>query len=156
MTTEPVEKLTAREVMSAALITVSEDETILLAWELMTRAQIHHLPVVDAQGRCRGLLDDRSLAAEWIVGPLSRQRRRVRELLGSRVVHVAPEDPLSKVAVEMHANARDAVPVVDEDGELVGLITCRDIVSALAGQLPERTTSSAGPVLFRLEPVLKG
>ena len=142
--------------MSRALVTVSEDETILLAWELMTRAQIHHLPVVDEHGRCRGLLDDRSLAAEWVVGPLSRQRRRVRELLGSRVVNVSPADPISKVAVEMHANARDAVPVVDEDGQLIGLITCRDIVSALAGHRPSPEDSTAAPVLFRLEPVLPG
>lgn len=152
----PVERLTAADVMSQILLTVEPEESPLLAWELMSKARIHHLPVVDAQGTVLGVLTAEELAADWSGGPAQQDRRHVGDLLrGRHRPRGGPEDNLASVASTMLRTGRDSVPVVDKHGELVGLVTARDIVAAVAGVLPSdgggRDRTSA---LFRAEPVM--
>ncbi|MGW0073065.1 CBS domain-containing protein, partial [Streptosporangium sandarakinum] len=46
-----VRDLTVGQVMSRTLVAVDPDESPLLAWEIMRRAGVHHLPVVDGDRR---------------------------------------------------------------------------------------------------------
>nr|BFE79294.1 hypothetical protein GCM10020093_018950 [Planobispora longispora] len=55
--------LTAEQVMSRVLVTVVAEESPLMAWELMRRAGVHHLPVIDARARPLGILTCEDLAA---------------------------------------------------------------------------------------------
>lgn len=57
-------------VMSTALMTVEPGESVLLAWELLRRSGFHHLPVVDEQGHCLGVLATTELAVACTVTPL--------------------------------------------------------------------------------------
>lgn len=66
-----VETMTASDVMSRTLVTVEPDESPLMAWELMRRAGVHHLPVVDAESRILGVLGRDDLASHWSGGPRS-------------------------------------------------------------------------------------
>lgn len=151
----PVESLRASDVMTTTLLTVAPDESVLMAYELMSRAGVHHLPVVSPHGHCLGLLDARTLMQEWYPAPLARQRRPVSALVGHRVPSVRADDTLREVAEQMDVNEVDALPVVDEHGRLLGLVTSRDIVAAVAGRRRnEDRPTSAGPVLFTMEPVL--
>ncbi|MEU1639913.1 CBS domain-containing protein [Nonomuraea sp. NPDC005701] len=54
--------------MSRVLVAVKAGESPLMAWELMRRAGVHHLPVVDG-GRLLGILTRERLAASWSGGP---------------------------------------------------------------------------------------
>ncbi len=129
-----LEDLRARDVMSTVLLTVGPDESVLMAYELMSRAGVHHIPVVTSTGHCLGLLDAPTLMQEWYPAPLSRQRRPVRALLRNRTPAVEPGDSLHFVAEQLHINDVDALPVVDAQGRLLGLVTSRDVVAAVAGR----------------------
>ncbi|MQA87572.1 MAG: CBS domain-containing protein [Streptosporangiales bacterium] len=152
----PVQKLTAAEVMSQILLTVEPEESPLVAWQLMSKGDIHHLPVVNAQGVVLGVLTAEELAADWSGGPAQQARRHVGDLLRGRSrPRVGPDETLASVAGTMLHAGRDAVPVVEKHGELAGLITARDIVAAVAGLLPrERGRRDRVSALFRLEPVI--
>ena len=149
-----VETLTAEQVMSRVLVAVKPEESPLMAWELMRRAGVHHLPVV--QGRhVLGVLSKEDLAASWSGGPQEQSQREVRTLLG-RITRprVAPEDPLAKVAAVMVDARCDAVPVVSDRG-LIGLITVRDVLDAVAGRIElSRKPGEVMTGMFHLEPVL--
>ncbi len=96
-----VESMTARQVMSRVLVAVKPDESPLMAWELMRRAGVHHLPVVDGQ-HVLGILTREELAASWSGGPQQQSTRPVRELLsGERRPRVGPDTPLDRVAAVM-------------------------------------------------------
>ncbi|MEO3886712.1 CBS domain-containing protein [Nonomuraea sp. B5E05] len=149
-----IESLTARQVMSRVLVAVKQDESPLIAWELMRRAQVHHLPVLEGAD-VLGILSREDLAASWSGSLREQSNRQVRELLtGERRPRVHPDTPLEHVAEVMIDADCDALPVLSGDG-LVGLITARDVLRAVAGHV--RLEKPSGEVItgmFRLEPVL--
>ena len=131
MTIEAMRVRTVADVMAVRLVTVAPTDSLLAAWELMARGDIHHLPVVSASGRCLSVVDDR-LVAGSLANLLDRPRRRVADVMPPRVHCVLPDTPLRRAAEIMHTERVTAVPVVDEHLALVGLVTDRDVVAAVA------------------------
>lgn len=146
---------TVADLMTTAVYAVAQDETVLMAWEILERTGFHHLPVVHPDGHCVGLLDRDELAAVCSEPATILSGRRVRELLrGRRPAVVRAEDPVHKAATMMIFTGADALPVVKDHGMLVGLLTARDIVAACAGQpVPARRGGERPPVPF---PTLPG
>jgi len=67
---------------------------------------------------------------------------KVRDLPPGRLLSVDPQARLSEVAREMRGNDADSVAVM-EDGVLVGIITERDLVRAIAdGVNPSQTAAN--------------
>ena len=67
---------------------------------------------------------------------------KVRDLPPGRLLSVDPQTRLAEVAREMRGNDADSVAVM-EDGALVGIITERDLVRAIAdGVNPSQTMAS--------------
>ncbi|MBO3752993.1 CBS domain-containing protein, partial [Streptosporangiaceae bacterium NEAU-GS5] len=124
--------------------------------ELMRRAGVHHLPVLAAHGRLLGIVTREDIAAHWSGGPDEQSRRTVRTLIaGRRTPHVRPDDYLNTIAGAMLDCGSDAVPVLGEGGVLVGLITVRDVLEAVAGRGgAARPCADQVSGMFRLEPVL--
>lgn len=149
-----VEELTAGQVMSRVLLVVEPEESVLMAWELMRRAGVHHLPVVH-RGRLMGVLTREDVAGAWQGGPDAQSRCHVRSLVaGRRTPHVQPGDPMPKVAAAMLDAQADAVPVMAES-RIVGLITTTDLLEAVAGRTSSR--EQHGEIvtgMFRIEPVV--
>jgi CBS domain-containing protein len=70
----------------------------------------------------------------------------VRELMNSQVVSCSPQDTLERAAQLMWDGDLGAVPVVDDDGHPVGMVTDRDICIAAYTQgcrLSESRVASA-------------
>jgi CBS domain-containing protein len=55
----------------------------------------------------------------------------------------------------MLAAQLDFVPVTDDDEQLVGLVTARDLIATVAGRKHEAGSRQVSrPALYRIEPVL--
>lgn len=144
------------DVMSVALVTVGKEESVLMAWEILQRTGFHHLPVVDGDGRCLGLVERSDLAVVCAQPAASLSERYADELLaGHRPPLVHDDTPVTRAAAHMTELGVDALAVLDSAGTFVGLLTARDLVAVLAGR-PRRArrTAGTGPVMFSLEPVL--
>jgi CBS domain-containing membrane protein len=154
----PVERLTVSDVMSTDLMVVTADESVIMCWELMARAGVHHLPIVTEAGQFRGVVDAATIAKHWDAGGPDRIRTPVRDLVRDRTYgRVHADDPAPVSARVMLDAGTDAVGVVDKHGVLVGLVTAVDLLGALAGRRPtearqQRTIRS----LYRMEPVVAG
>jgi len=134
-------ELLVSDVMTRLLVTVRPDESLLSAWELLSRGDIHHLPVVSGE-RCVSVVDDRIVGAA-IANPLLSRRRRVADVMPQRVHCVLADTPLRRVAEIMRLESATAVPVVDQHLRLLGLVTDRDVVGAVAVHGVARTPWSA-------------
>jgi acetoin utilization protein AcuB len=121
----------AREVMSAPALTIAPSATLWEAWRLMTASGLRHLVVAEA-GHVVGVVDDRAVFAQWPMGPLALRRNRVDEVMAPRTRCVGPDVELRDVAAVMVADAVDAVPVIDDGGAVVGIVTSADITRAAA------------------------
>ncbi|MFD0899205.1 CBS domain-containing protein [Actinomadura sediminis] len=152
----PTESRTVDELMTRDLLVIAASESALMAWELMSKAGVHHLPVADDEGAFLGVLDAQTVAATWSAsGPLH-ARRPVTELLPDRPPRaVRPDAPIPEAARAMLDAGADYVAVTNDAGGLVGLLTARDLVAALAGVHREAAPPSGGmPSMYRMEPVL--
>lgn len=118
------------DVMTRQPVTVGPEESLFAAWSLLSSGDVHHLPVV-SDGRCLAVLDDRTVAAAVMSAPTLRSRR-VADVMPPRVHCVLPGTTLRRAAGIMAMEHATAVPVVDGTLRLVGLVTHRDVVAAVA------------------------
>ncbi len=121
----------AGEVMSTPPLAVRSDASVWSAWTLMVHRGVRHLLVVE-NGHCVGVLDDRTIFAQWPLGPAALHRRSVAAVMCAAVSCVPATSELRAVAEVMVREGVDAVPVVDDDGMTVGVVTCTDILAAVA------------------------
>ena len=141
-----------REVMSKDPITIDPEAPIATAIAVMRDKGVRHLPVVDDAGRLLGMISDRDLR-DAVFAPAFAEhlslvaRRRLRGLSatleGLRVKNVMtwdavttkPEASLAQAAAVMFEGRFGSLPVMEKD-KLVGIITERDVLRALAETLP--------------------
>jgi CBS-domain-containing membrane protein len=97
----------------------------------MLETGLRHL-IVSSGGRCVGMLDDRALFALWPMGPLAMRRNHVSTTMRSSVSCALPDTDLAVLAHIMMLAGTDAVPVVDADGYVLGIVTGSDIASVVA------------------------
>lgn len=117
------------DLMSRPVLTVEVDETLWDAWQLLFVSGLRHLVVLDANGASLGVLSDRNILAEVPATAEHLGGRRVGDILAMvPLVSVLPTDSPLTAARVMTGNAVEALPVLDSDGRLVGIITESDIV----------------------------
>jgi CBS domain-containing protein len=124
---------TAAQVMNRCPPVVDQNTSVWGAWGRLHGPDNRHLVVVDRRLHPLGVLEARDLALRWPPGPFDAHRLPIRQLLDSSVRPQARrEDAVATVARVMLTARVDAVPIVDDDGRLVGLITARDCVELVA------------------------
>lgn len=101
------------------------------AWSLMLAHRTRHLAVVSGD-RCVGVVNDSDIFAQWPLGPLALRRQRIATMVRPRTRCVLPDTDVRGVARIMIADDIDVVPVVDEGGKLIGIITAADLTAAIA------------------------
>lgn len=111
-----------RQWMTVNPCQVSPTASVWEATTLMRRHGIRHLPVV-ANGWLVGVVSDRDVHADG--------GAPVRTVMSSPVVTASPGDDLAHVAEKLLQHRIDGVPVVDDDGLLVGMLTTTDCLLAL-------------------------
>jgi len=125
-----------RDLMSTDLVTLTEDETLAHGQRCMARGRIRHLPVVRGS-ELVGLLTHRDLlAASFSIFAdvnTTEQRRifvtvPVVEAMHRDVVTVTPSLPVKEAAEILLKNKYGCLPVVDESGDLVGILTEADFL----------------------------
>jgi CBS domain-containing protein len=125
---------TATQVMSHQPRTIDSKASLFSAWGQLHGEHNRHLVVIDDGVRPIGVLDERDIALAWPPGPLGAHNLPVYKLLRFRTrPQVRAEDDVATVAAIMLGAREDALPVVDEDGRLLGLVTVWQCLELLAG-----------------------
>jgi len=119
----PVEDLPIDELMTPDPVALSPSATVADAVRLMAETRARHLPVVEGGGKLVGIVSDRDLD-------------RPQEVSIAEVMTQAPTALASgtrvRAAFTAFADERlSAVPVVDERGRLVGILSYVDVLAGL-------------------------
>ena len=121
------------DLMSQPLLTVEVGESLWDAWQLLFVSGLRHLVVLNNDGASMGVLSDRNVLADVPATSDHLSRRKVGDVLAMvPLVSCSPDDSPLVAARIMSANAIDAVPVLDDRGRVIGIITCSDIIRWLA------------------------
>ncbi|CAG7613821.1 CBS domain-containing protein [Actinacidiphila bryophytorum] len=146
---------TVAEVMRTDPVTIAAGETVLMAWELLERSGRRHLPVMRPDGRCVGLLDRADLAVACAAPATSLTALRVGDLvLGRRPAVVHAGESVRRAVRRMSSTGAEALPVLGDNGSLVGLLTAPDLIAALAGHAPPEEPAHPWEVPFPVMPGL--
>ena len=115
-------------------VTITPDRSVCEAAELMRREGVGSLIVVDPEGRLAGILTERDLAYRVVAGRCSCDVR-VGEVMTprERLVTVEPGTSIAEAARIMIDVGVRHLPVVTRDGELVGVVSLRDLARAIWG-----------------------
>jgi CBS domain-containing protein len=126
---------TVEDFMTTAVITMKETEALNGADLEMRLAEIRHIPVVDEKNNLVGVVSDRDLLrtrARPGDEPL-----RIASVMTRNVRTAKPSMPAHEAAATMLEHRFGCLPVVGDDGQLIGIITETDFVvvaqRALAG-----------------------
>jgi len=129
-----------RDIMTKNVITISEDQTILEAQELMRGKSLRRIPVVDDIKRVCGIITvgDVGRASPSEASTLSRyeasyllSRFKVRDIMTKNVSTVRETSALEDVAQIMYQHRVNSLPVIDDRGCLTGIVTDSDVFRAL-------------------------
>ena len=116
--------VTAHDIMTPDPWTLHPATTTHEAAELFAQNRISGAPVVDEHGNIVGIVSELDLIA--------RSGTTVREVMTRDVVTVPETATLERVRTVLVTQVRKRVPVVNDQGKLVGLISRADLVRELA------------------------
>lgn len=140
-----------RELMTPNVITTEEDKTILEVRELMRNKNIRRLPVVDDIHRIKGIITDGDVGrsepseattlskfeANYLLSKL-----KVRDVMTKTVITVYDTAEIEEAANQLYTNKIGALPVVDVDNKLCGIITDSDVFKAFVDIMGFAKTST--------------
>ena len=126
------------QLMTTDLFTVNQDEVVDMVACVMNWKHIRHVPVEDGERHLVGLVTHRALLRLLTdsQGSDPPQPVAVSTIMTRELITVHPETPTVEALRTMRENRISSLPVVDEQGHLVGIITERDFMG-IATQLLE-------------------
>jgi len=152
-----------RDVMTRNVVSVSADQSVLEAAQLMLEKRISGLPVIDATGKLIGIVTEgdflrrdeigtqrqRPKWLEFFIGPgrmaaeyVHTAGRRVNEVMTAEPWTITEDDSLETVVELMENHHVKRLPVL-RDGRLVGIVSRADLMDALLELASHRRQSAA-------------
>lgn len=131
--TLPVERI-----MSRRVVMVFEGVPMAEVRALVATYDYNSVPVVTREGLLVGLVSKGDLlrAVRASFGAPEVWEQPVSRWMARRVVTLRPKDSLEAAITLMVEAGVRSLPVVDEDGRVVGMVSRTDLVRALEGWLP--------------------
>lgn len=112
------------------IFTISPDNTLQEALEIMAKEKISSLPVVNEKNELIGIISERDYIRKAIPERKIPWEIHVRDYMTSDVITVVKTDLLQECMKIMSSNRIRHLPVL-EDGKMVGVISITDVVRVL-------------------------
>ncbi len=110
-------------IMKKDIITVSPEASISEVAKIFVEKRIHRIPVVE-KGKLVGIITPTDLLDEV---KAKKTKMKAEDVINTTCVTAYVEDPLSYIIASMRVSKCVAFPVLDARGNLVGIITDRDL-----------------------------
>jgi CBS domain-containing protein len=148
----------ARDVMVSPVITVSESCNIRDLAKLLFDNRISAVPVVGSDGKVVGMVSEADLMhrseigterpSSWWLAMISGERAlaaeyvqshalKVKDVMATDVQSAHPDTALVEIAEMFEEKHIKRVPIVNDAGELVGIVSRANIVQAIAAARPQ-------------------
>ena len=116
------------DVMVRDVQTIEEGTTIAVTARRMIHTGVNHLPVLSGGGQLVGIV------TSWdIAKAVASNFLWLDEIMSRNVVTTTPEEPIEAAAKKMEEHSISALPVIDGNQNVIGLITS-DAISILVGR----------------------
>ena len=140
--------------MQREVVTLQQGDRLDLADDIMSLGRIRHLPVLEGE-QLVGVLSNRDLLAASLSKALDfdAKRRRtfmraleVKEVMTQDVDTIRPDERTDDAGRRMLQRKIGCLPVVDEQGVFLGLLTESDLLKAALGLAPDTDVTDVDAV----------
>lgn len=132
---------TAAEIMTSDITSIRETAPVREAVQALQDLDVRHLPVINGAHEVVGIVSDRDLA------PLAERPRTmfqpVSQVMSSDVLTVDLETDLDDIIDVLTEHRVGAVPVVDADHKLAGMVSYVDVLRAVSREHHEARAAAA-------------
>jgi CBS domain-containing protein len=115
-----------RDAMTSDPCTIDADKPVAYAAKMMKQENVGIAPIVEGD-RLIGTLTDRDITVRVVAEGMSPETTRVREVASSAPVTVDPQQDLDEALRLMATHQVRRLPVVEEDGRVVGVLAQADV-----------------------------
>lgn len=115
-----------QEVMTSNPTSVEADRPVVEAARIMKQVGVGIVPIVEGE-RLVGTVTDRDIAVRVVAEGKDPQSVSVREIASTDLVTVDPQQDLDEALRLMATHQVRRLPVVEEDGKLVGIVAQADV-----------------------------
>jgi len=122
-----------RDIMTTDVVTVRPDTPHQTVAAMLRQHRVSGFPVTGEDGKVVGVMTETDLVA-LVAGRYHRGHRAAEQatagdLMSHPAVTVGPDDPVKTAALLMRKRRLQRLPVVNRDGELVGIVSRSDVLS---------------------------
>jgi CBS domain-containing protein len=117
------------------LLSLSPNDTVLAAAKLMTRHRIGALLIFDG-GALVGILSERDIAGRLVAEEKSPAQTIISEVMTPKPETISPKTTVMGALQRMQEGRFRHLPV-EESGEIIGIVSIRDIYAAVREDLEE-------------------
>jgi len=131
--------------MTRKVITVDQEATIFDAQELLAKNKIRHLPIIDKDRRLIGIITDRDIRSALPYNSLIKRyseeekervsKFKVKDIMTKDPITISPTYTIQDALLMIQNSNVGALPVVDDDHKLKGIISVRDLLRAFINVL---------------------
>jgi CBS domain-containing protein len=128
--------------MTKTVMTASLDQTIQSICKIMNENNLGGVVIVKRGingNEPVGIITERDIIRKIGMADLFTTQTPIRELMSTNLVSIKPDNTISDAIGLMHGNNIRRLPVIDNDGKMVGIITDKDILKAAATKNPIAT-----------------
>jgi CBS domain-containing protein len=127
----------------APVLTFGPDETVAAAVKVMSEKNFGATIVVDADHHPLGIVTERDLMRRLLDKGLDPQTTRLRDIMTTELKTAQADDDLLSWMQQMSNDRFRHLPVVDENGRLISMMSQGDFVAYTWPQLMGRVTETA-------------
>lgn len=144
----------AKDIMSVEVVTVTKDVTVQETAKLLTEHKISGLPVLEGK-KVIGMVTEGDLIFQdrkldppafiellggviflkdpnkYLEGFRKMIATRVEDMMTTKVISIREDTPIEEIAAIMTEKRINRIPVLNEKGELVGIVSRQDLVKSL-------------------------
>lgn len=132
-TSEPVYQV--KDIMTKNLICIDTQSTLQEAYDLLKENKVAQMPIVSFGKKIIGLINKKiilNLLMNDIVNAKEILNRKLEDVFLPEIITTDPISDIRRVAKVMLDFKLDAIPVVDEEDVLLGIISKTDILKAVS------------------------
>ena len=126
----------AHQIMTSPAICLKHNKTIDQAWAVFEKHRFHHLPIVNNSEQICGIVSDRDLLRYAVnhrhdnkLGNL-----QIKTIMRNAVITAAAETEIRAIAEIMAQRSFGALPIVDPQQQVQGIVSRSDILHTLVNQ----------------------
>jgi CBS domain-containing protein len=115
-----------REIMTRELVQLPVSSTVTEAAKRMRESEVGGV-IVHKDGKVCGIVTDRDIVVRVLGAGRDPNKTSLEAMCSAKLTTVSPEDDVDRLPAIMRENAVRRVPVIDDKGQAVGIVSLGDL-----------------------------